>query len=342
MIALCELLEDPTPTALWRLVKQCGVDGVVSIMNGGEQQQRWLTAAGPPARLRPTHGPRPWSKRGLSEMLGRFDDHGLSVTVIEDTPPMDAIRMGRPDAARQLADVHEQITAMGELGVGVLCYNWMALGSWARTDIAVSTRGNALTTAYRHSDAERLGALVQAGELTAEQLWDNLHAFLDATLPVAESAGVVLALHPDDPPVQVSRGVPRIVSSVDAYRRIVTSHLSSSNKITFCQGNWALMTGDLPAAITEFLPYIAFVHFRDVEGTVEDFVETFHDQGPTDLAECMRRYVDGMYSGPMRPDHVPTLYGETNDKPGYATLGRLFALGYIRGLMDAPTSERDR
>ena len=340
-IKLCELIEDTTPTALWPLVTQCGVDGVVAIMNGAEQQGRWLNADGvtqPEAQS----GPAPWSRRGLHAMIERFAARELTVAVIEDTPPMDAIRLGQPDSPRQLEQVHEQITAMGELGIPVLCYNWMAIGSWARTDVAVPTRGGALTTGFRRADSEALGALTVPAGLDHSRLWDTLHGFLDATLPVAEAAGVRLALHPDDPPLSVSRGVPRIVSSVAAYRTIIDSHPSPSNKITFCQGNWALMSDDLPATISEFLPHIGFVHFRDVQGTVEDFVETFHDQGPTDLVECMRRYVLGGYTGPMRPDHVPTLYGESNAKPGYATLGRLFAIGYLRGLIDAATAEQGR
>jgi len=77
------------------------------------------------------------------------------------------------------------------------------------------------------------------------------------------------------------------------------------------------------------------VHFRDVRGTPEHFVETFHDDGPTDMLECLRAYADIGYDGVLRPDHVPTLFGESNDKPGYAVLGRLFAVGYIRGLAEA-------
>lgn len=339
MIQLCELLEAP-PSDLWTLVDQCGVDGVVAILDGAEQQGRWLRAAQPAAADRTTTDPdpAPWSYQSLAEMVALYAEHGLRVAGIEDTPPMDAIRMGLPDAPARLAQVHEQIRAMGRLGIPLLCYNWMAASSWARTATAVPTRGGALTTGFRAADAERLPALLPAGTLTEETLWSTLHEFLAATLPVAEEAGVLLSLHPDDPPLPVTRGVPRIISSLDAYRTILREHPSPANRITFCQGNFRLMTTDLPATIDEFLPHIAYVHLRDVEGTAEDFTETFHDQGPTDLAECVRRYVAGGFDGPMRPDHVPTLCGEGNEKPGYATLGRLFAIGYIRGLIDAAVS----
>jgi mannonate dehydratase len=183
---------------------------------------------------------------------------------------------------------------------------------------------------------------VAPGEVTEEQLWSALKYFLDAVVPVAEESGVRLGLHPDDPPRPRDRNLPRIIRSVAAYRRLLDLHPSPSNGITFCQGNWALMPEvtagetDLPTLIRELAAdHIAFVHFRDVRGTVEDFRETFHDEGQTDLPECMRAYAERAFAGPMRPDHVPTMHGESNRRPGYETLGRLFALGYIRGLEQA-------
>lgn len=97
------------------------------------------------------------------------------------------------------------------------------------------------------------------------------------------------------------------------------------------------MTQDLPGAIHHFgsRQKIFFVHFRDVRGTADDFQETFHDDGPTDMLACLRAYRDIGFTGVLRPDHVPTLAGEANDAPGYASLGRLHAIGYIRGLAEA-------
>ncbi len=133
------------------------------------------------------------------------------------------------------------------------------------------------------------------------------------------------------------RGLGRIMRSVEAFHRVLGIVESEANGITLCQGNFALMTEDLPATIRELggAGAINFVHFRDVRGTPEHFVETFHDDGPTDMLECLRAYADIGYDGVLRPDHVPTLHGESNDKPGYAVLGRLFAVGYIRGLSEA-------
>jgi mannonate dehydratase len=92
---------------------------------------------------------------------------------------------------------------------------------------------------------------------------------------------------------------------------------------------------DIPAAIRRLARGIRYVHFRDVVGTIPKFRESFHDNGKTDMLKGMQTYQEVGFDGPMRPDHVPTLDGESNDEPGYAMLGRLFAAGYMRGLIHA-------
>jgi mannonate dehydratase len=179
--------------------------------------------------------------------------------------------------------------------------------------------------------------LTEAGIVGEEQLWDAFAYFLEQVIPVAERAGVKLALHPDDPPLSPIRGVSRIFRGVDAFRRAIEMRPSPCNGITFCQGNFKAMGADIPTAIRQFsqLGAMHFVHFRDVRGTAERFVETFHDDGPTDMLAAMRTYQEVGFDGVMRPDHVPTLEGDANDTPGYTTRGRLYAIGYMRGLQEA-------
>ena len=332
MLRLTELLS-ARPEPLWNLVKQCGVNSIAVTLDGGEQDQRMFQSVGGRAMIQPGSDV-PWSQESIARQLSLYGEYGFTVDVIEDTPPLDLVRLGLPGRDEQIDHLIQQVTAMGELGIPTLCYNWMAKTSWARTSVNTPARGGALVTGFRLAESETLEPVAEAGSITAEQLWASFEYFLDAVIPVAERAGVRLALHPDDPPTQIVRNVPRIMISVDAFRKVVTMNSSPANAITLCQGNFALMTDDLPAVIREFggRDAIAFVHFRDVNGTAEDFVETFHDAGQTDLAECMRAYAEIGYDGPIRPDHVPTMWGEPNDRPGYATLGRLFALGYIRGL----------
>ena len=333
MIQLSEMLS-PRPEPLWNLVKQCGVDNVVALLNGGEQEQRMFASVGKEVHFGPGSGDVPWGEAAIRRDVELFGDHGLTVVAIEDTPPMDKVRLGLPGRDEQIDNVITQLRAMGRLGIPVLGYNWMALSSWARTSVDIVGRGGALVTGFRAVDAESMHPLVGRGEVTEEQLWGALAYFLDAVVPVADEVGVRLGLHPDDPPRATARRLPRIMSSTAAFRRLLSLHPSTNNGITFCQGNFALMGEDLPTLIREFgaEDRIAFVHFRDVRGTADDFQETFHDEGQTDMPECMRAYAEIGYSGPLRADHVPTMDGESNDRPAYGTLGRLFAMGYIRGL----------
>jgi mannonate dehydratase len=129
--------------------------------------------------------------------------------------------------------------------------------------------------------------------------------------------------------------------SIDNFQRLLDLVPSPVNGITLCQGNFTLMTKDLPGAIRHFgrQKKIFFVHFRDVRGTPERFEETFHDDGQTDMAACLRAYRDVGFEGVCRADHVPTMEGDDNERPGYSTVGRLFAIGYIKGLRDAVYSE---
>jgi mannonate dehydratase len=170
-------------------------------------------------------------------------------------------------------------------------------------------------------------------------MWESLSWFLERICPVAEEAGVTLALHPDDPPLSPIRGIARIMSRVESFERLIQLSSSAANAITLCQGNFTLMTDDVPGTIRRFGPRIAFAHFRDVRGTPESFVETFHDDGQTDMLECMRAYRDIGFEGVIRTDHVPTLEGDSADVAGYSHNGRLHAIGYMVGLREAVLAE---
>jgi len=144
-------------------------------------------------------------------------------------------------------------------------------------------------------------------------------------------------MHPDDPPLSPIRGLARIMRSIEAFQCLVDLVPSPVNGIALCQGNFTLMTDDLPSVIRDFgrQDKIFFVHFRDVRGTPAKFEETFHDDGKTDMLACLRAYRDIGFEGVCRPDHVPTMEGDTNDHPMYSSVGRLFAIGYFKGLREA-------
>jgi mannonate dehydratase len=305
-------------------LKQVGIDDVVSELDRGVEGVHDNT------------GDRPWDYVPLARLKERYEALGLRLTGIEDWPPMDLARLGRPGRDEEIADFCTLIENMGKLGIPMLCYNWMGVINWARTRTAIPARGGASVTGFRLEDWAD-APLTWAGAVDADGLWDAFEYFLRAVVPVAERAGVRLALHPDDPPIPELRGVGRIMISVEAFERAMGIIDSEANAMCLCQGNFGLMTDDVAGVIRHFGRdgRIAFGHFRDVRGTATDFVETFHDEGPHDASAAMRAWHDIGFDGLIRPDHVPTLAGEDNSDPGYANLARLHAIGYLQGLRDA-------
>ncbi|REF35104.1 mannonate dehydratase [Thermasporomyces composti] len=313
----------PEADALRRLVVQAGVQWAV----GGLPVTSGVDRRGSDA---------PWDYLPLLSMKQRYENAGLRLAVIEARPPLQKTKRGLPGRDEEIDAVCTLIENMGRLGIPVWCYEWMADFNWLRTDTAVPSRGGSLVSGYDHALMEQAPPS-EAGPISEEELWANLEYFLRRVVPVAEKANVKLAMHPDDPPISPVRGVGRIMRSVENFQRLLDLVPSPVNGITFCQGNFRLMTDDLPAVIRHFgrQGKIFFVHFRDVRGTAEKFVETWHDDGPTDMWECLRTYHEVGFDGPIRPDHVPTVEGDSNDQPGYSMYGRLFALGYIRGMQEA-------
>lgn len=285
-----------------------------------------------------------WDFLALLRLRQRIEAAGLRLGVIEGIPVSDNIKLGLPGRDEDLNHFCESLANMGAAGIPILCYNFMTAFGWLRTSLADRGRGGALVSSYRH-ELMRQAPLTHYGEVSEERLWQNFEYFLKRVLPVAERAGVKLALHPDDPPISPIRGIARIMRSAAAFRRVIELANSPNNGLTFCQGNFAAMRDvpDVPAAIREFgaREKIFFVHFRDVSGKVPDFDEVFHDEGPTDMPACMRAYHAVGFTGPLRPDHAPTLEGESNEHPGYMLLGKIHAVGYMQGLIEAAARTTD-
>ncbi len=318
MIKLAEMLPwEPSP--LWTLSRQAGATHAVGLFR-------------PEASL----PERPWELAPLRALKERFERAGLELAVMECSPPMQKIRLGLPGRDEEIDLFCTMLRSMGELNIPVICYNFMAVFGWMRTAVNIPARGGALVTGFS-ADALRGQPLTEYGEVPEERLWENFGYFLRRVVPVAEKAGVKLALHPDDPPLSPLRGIGRIMRTVEAFQRAIDLVPSECNGLTLCQGNFTLMTDDLPGVIRHFgrQGKIFFVHFRDVRGTPDNFVETFHDLGKTDMLACMRAYHEVGFDGVLRPDHVPTLEGDSNDNPCYSSTGRLLALGYITGLREA-------
>ncbi len=281
------------------------------------------------------------SRNGYVEILTRikadFQSAGLTMAGVENHPVnAEKIKLGLPGRDEEIENYIAAINALAQVGIRLVCYNFMAGLGWYRTNSRVPERGGALTSEFDYRAAEGQG-LTDWGEVSEDTIWQNIRYFMKAIIPVAENAGIQMALHPDDPPISPLRGIGRILTSAANFRRVLDIVPSPASGITFCQANFKAMGEDIEALAKEWVGQnrIFFVHFRDVEGSREHFRETFHDNGPTDMARMLQLYHECGFTGPIRPDHAPTMAGEPNDKPGYAMMGKVFATGYMKGIMNA-------
>jgi len=263
----------------------------------------------------------------------RFTDFGITPLVIEPMPNElhDHIKAGDAKRDECIEKVIKMFPIMQSLGIDTICFNWMAHIGWLRTSSNFIERGGARVTEFKLADFKPTGA-----EITAVELWDNYTYFVKAVIPEAEKYGVKLALHPDDPPVPRLGGVERIMISRDNIRHAVSGIVNSDSLgITMCQANFFIMGEDLNDTIREFADKIYLVHFRNTTGQPNHFRETFHDNGAIDMAAIMKVYKQNGVNVPIRVDHVPTMAGEVSTLPGYDAMGRLFAIGYLKGILEA-------
>ena len=271
----------------------------------------------------------------------QVERHGLKICTVEDALQTEQIIMGSSGRDEEIKGIKQLLQVMSELEIPVLCYNFMAGTDWVRTSVSEPERGGARVTGFDLSQVDQAVSLddssrqLEHQQISADQLWENLAYFLEAIIPEAERLGIALAMHPDDPPLDEFMGRARIMNSVEGFERLVGLVPSRSNGICFCQGTFAEIGVDIPATIRQLGPHIRYVHCRDVRGQRDCFVETFHDNGPTDMVAAIRAYKEIGFTGSIRPDHVPQLEGEEDGEPGYTMLGRLFAYGYLRGLIQA-------
>lgn len=309
----------PQPDATWTFARTCGVrHGVIRL---------------------PDEGFDPADLSQMRAVYDRFTSSGIRPVVVEPMPNHlhDHIKTGDEKRDECIEKVIGMIRVLDRLDLRMICFNWMAHIGWLRTSSDVPARGGAKVTGFRLADYSGGGAAIGR-----EELWRNYEYFLRAVLPYAERYGVRLALHPDDPPLPRLGETERILTNADAFRRAMAVCPSENLGITFCQANFVLMEENIEELVREWRGKIFFVHFRNVEGTVADFHETFHDEGRIDMAKILRLYRENGIDVPIRVDHVPEYpSGDSAPVPGYGAIGRLYAIGYLKGLLEAIEHDPD-
>lgn len=274
--------------------------------------------------------------QALVQLRTRVESYGLKLEAIESMPQhfWDQIQGGGPRRDEQIEKAMLSIRNMGRAGIPIFGYSWQPILVW-RTGVNPVGRGGARVSEYDHALAEN-APLSELGPMSDEDMWERLSYFLKALVPVAEEEGVVLALHPDDPPVPANAGIARIIRSTAALQRALDLVPSPSNALEFCQGCIAEMSSsaeEVYDAIRTFGKggHIAYVHFRNVSSGVPSFRETFIDAGYVDMLQAIRAYHEAGFDGMLTVDHVPHMVGDTP----WGHRARAYSVGYIKALLAA-------
>lgn len=289
-----------------------------------------------------------WDIDSLRRIKAAAAAQGLEIYGIENFSPADwyDILLDGPNKAVQMENLKRIITNAGRVGIHSFGYNFSLAGVWGHQKQPVA-RGGAVSSCF-HADQLNIQAPIPNGEvwnmtydpdaprgfvgcIGYDELWQRLRWFLQNILPVAEEAGVELALHPDDPPMPTLRGTPRLVYQPELYQKVIDLVPSPSNKLDFCMGSIQEMThGNIYDAIEKYASQgkISYVHFRNVRGKVPDYDEVFLDEGDIDMFRALRIFRRCRFDGLFIPDHTPEV---CCDAPWHA--GMAYALGYMKAAM---------
>ena len=301
-----------------------------------------------------------WKLDQVAHLREDVEAHGMSLEVIESVPIHEDIKLGRATRDRLIDQYCESVRNIGRAGVRVLCYNFMPVFDWMRTELARPLADGSTALAYvdaalanidlsrgtaelpgwatAYSNQEMSALLDAYRSVDEAKLWENFAYFLERVVPVAAGSGVRMALHPDDPPWSVF-GLPRIITSGKALERVLDIVDDSANGITFCAGSLAAdAQNDLVAIIRSIggRGRIHFAHCRNIKRTgVRSFRETAHpsDHGDVDMRAVLNALHETGFNGPIRSDHGRMIWGETG-QPGYGLYDRALGAMYLHGLWE--------
>ncbi len=303
-----------------------------------------------------------WEESKIARLKTLCDEAGLEMEVIESVPVHEDIKLGKPTRDKLIANYAQTIRNLGKYGVKCICYNFMPVFDWFRTDLHFKQENGCYCLAYKQSDFEKLdkhnlrlpgwdegytpeqlgGLLDEYKSVTHEQLFDNLVYFLKGIMPACDEANIDMAIHPDDPPWDIF-GLPRIVTGETSYEKMIAAVPNKHNGFTFCTGSLgAGRFNDLPAMAAKYAKRIYFAHLRQLKFVNDtDFYENGHQtqDGNVDIYAIVKALVGNGFEGYVRPDHGRNIWGE-DGKPGYGLFDRALGATYLSGLFEAVEKDR--
>lgn len=314
-----------------------------------------------------------WELDDIMKMKSEIEKTGLTMECIESVNVHEDIKIGLPTRDKYIENYKTSIRNLAKAGVKVICYNFMPVFDWTRTDLAMDMGDGATCLSYDGVqiegkspeqmfkdiddnsngyampgwETERMPEIKELFEkykgVTSDDLWNNLKYFLDAIMPVCEECDVKMAIHPDDPPWDIF-GLPRIIKDRESLKKLLEIVPSKYNGLTFCTGSLgASSKNDLPAMIREFGDRIYFAHLRNVKVVDNHFNETAHESntGSLDMYEIVKALQDVGFDGYIRPDHGRMIWGEVA-RPGYGLYDRALGVAYLNGLWEAVKKSKER
>ncbi len=298
-----------------------------------------------------------WDESKIARLKSLCDGAGLQMEVIESVPVHEDIKLGKPTRDKLIENYAQTIRNLGKYGVKCICYNFMPVFDWLRTDLRHKNADGSTSLCYCHEELLRLdpknlhlpgwdesytpaqlnGLLEEYKGVSHEQLFDNLVYFLNGIMPACDETGIDMAIHPDDPPWDMF-GLPRIIVDENSYEKMFAAVPDKHNGITFCTGSLgAGRFNDLPAMAAKYARRIYFAHIRQLKyGDGKDFAEAGHltEAGSLDIYAIVKSLVSSGFDGYVRPDHGRNIWGE-DGKPGYGLYDRALGAAYLNGLFEA-------
>ena len=298
-----------------------------------------------------------WEMDKILRLKSLCDEKGLEMEVIESVPVHEDIKLGLPTRDRYIANYATTIRNLGKAGVKCICYNFMPVFDWLRTNLHTEAEDGSNALSYNHEElmsldphnlhlpgwdesytSEELNSLLDAySGMSHEQLFDNLVYFLKGIMPACDETGINMAIHPDDPPWDMF-GLPRIITGMDSYDKLFAAVPNEHNGITLCTGSLgAGRHNDMVAMASKLAARSYFVHLRQITHSGDlDFCESGHltEMGSLDMYGIVKALVEAGFDGYVRPDHGRNIWGE-DGKPGYGLYDRALGATYLYGLFEA-------